>query len=458
MAIDLERPATRDRNEVVREGIRPDTGVSSALPPLVAWGLLVGLGIALVYALLVATGQKRLDGAPLHGAFSPHLGWTTLVPLALLVVVVCLLSNLQALPWRGCLAAWWGIGVLWALSLASVRGLHRVVAPFDHNASDYLAVLPKIDSVGSFLATFTDRIATLPVHVQGHPPGFVLLAWSLRAVGLRGPAPVALMVVLVGAAAAPLALVCAREVVDEDWARRAAPFVVVAPAALWIASSADALYAGVGAAAIAMVVLATGAAGRRRDALALAGGVLFGMVGFLSYGLVLLALIPFGVAMHRRTLRVVVLTLVGAVPVVVAFALAGFWWVDGLLATRDRYFSGIASRRPYELFLLVNLSILAIALGPAIAVALWRLRNRSCWLLVGGALLAVMVADLTGMSKSEVERIWLPFTPFILLSGGTLAVRSRASSRVPSLGGAGGWLLVQGCAAIVVESLVRTAW
>src|SRR5690606_40901761 len=34
--------------------------------------------------------------------------------------------------------------------------------------------------------------------------------------------------------------------------------------------------------------------------------------------------------------------------------------------------------------------------------------------LVAGALLALLIADLSGMSKAETERIWLPFTLWLL--------------------------------------------
>ena len=131
-----------------------------------------------------------------------------------------------------------------------------------------------------------------------------------------------------------------------------------------------------------------------------------------------------------------------------AFALAGFWWFAGLAATRTRYHAGVASRRPYDVFLLVNLAALAIATGPAIAVALARLRDRRLWWLVGGALVAIGIAAITGMSKGEVERIWLPFSVWLLPAGAALAV-SRHPSR---------WLAAQLAFAIGVQTLVRSPW
>jgi hypothetical protein len=214
-----------------------------------------------------------------------------------------------------------------------------------------------------------------------------------------------------------------------------------------------------------LVVRGTMRRGTTNDVAALAGGVLFGVTANLSYGLVLLAVIPLAVAVYRRHARPILMAILGALPVFVGFALAGFWWLDGLFATRDRYFAGIASRRPYELFVVANLSILAIVLGPAVAVALWRLRERSLWVVVGAALAAVAVADLSGMSKSEVERIWLPFTPFVLVAAAVLVPRrargstaAHAGVRTLNASTGAGWLATQAGFAIVLESVVRTAW
>jgi hypothetical protein len=241
-----------------------------------------------------------------------------------------------------------------------------------------------------------------------------------------------------------------REVAGETWARRAAPFVALGPAAIWIATTADAFYAGVSAWAVALVVVATGCRRPRSDLLALLGGLLFGVTTFLSYGLVLLALVPVVVAWRRRRFRPLVLASAGVLLVVLGFLAAGFSWVAGLLATRARYFAGVASRRPYAEFLVSNAAAFALVLGPAIFVGLTRLRDRRLWLVVGGGLLAVGLAMMSGMSKGEVERIWLPFAVWLLPAGAALALGRRHAT--------GAWLGLQAGTAIIIASVVRTPW
>jgi hypothetical protein len=68
-------------------------------------------------------------------------------------------------------------------------------------------------------------------------------------------------------------------------------------------------------------------------------------------------------------------------------------------------------------------------------------------LLAGSAALAVAVADASGMSKAEVERIWLPFVPWLTVSFALLPEGSRR------------WGLgLQVVAALVVQHLFYTAW
>ena len=67
----------------------------------------------------------------------------------------------------------------------------------------------------------------------------------LDRVGLSGPAWASLFVVVVGTSAAAAVLIAVRALSDEHLARRVAPFVALAPAAVWVGVSADAYYAGV---------------------------------------------------------------------------------------------------------------------------------------------------------------------------------------------------------------------
>jgi hypothetical protein len=72
------------------------------------------------------------------------------------------------------------------------------------------------------------------------------------------------------------------------------------------------------------------------------------------------------------------------------------------------------------------------------------------WLLVGGTLMAVAAAMISGMSKGEVERIWLPFTIWLLPAGAALAVGRRQA--------ASGWLGLQAVTAITIATVVKTSW
>src|SRR5207245_8401120 len=151
-----------------------------------------------------------------------------------------------------------------------------------------------------FLAGFVSNISRYATHVRSHPPGFLLLVWALTRIGVDG-AVAAMSLALAGAAAAGVAaLVALRELGGESAARRAAPFLVVVPAAVWMLGSADALFACVGATGVALFALATGRRGRDGDAAALGAGLLFGAGLFLSYGLVLLLALPVAIAVARR--------------------------------------------------------------------------------------------------------------------------------------------------------------
>ena len=422
----------------------------------VPWSwLILGGWCAAIYAAritvqdLVRSGARlRLPFPPLDASLDWRPGWRLVGCVTVGIVAVVWAPRVaRACSWRILLVGSTALGAAWAVALALLDGTQGLIGSVTLK-HEYFADVDRVGSPVAFLGGFVDHLAEYRIHVQGHPPGYLLVLWALDRIGLGSPSVVAALEIAVGVLAIPAVLLAVREVAGSEVARAAAPFVTVAPVAIWVATSADAFYAGVGAWAVTLLVLATGRHDRRGVVFALAGGVLLGATAFLSYGLVLLALIPVVVAARRRRLAPILFAAAGALAVFALFALAGFWWFDGLAATRERYFAGVASRRPYLEFLLVNLACFLIALGPALAVALGRLRDRRLWLLVGAALVAVAIAGLSGMSKGEVERIWLPFAVWVLPAAAVLGLGSRGSR----------WLALQVVFTIGLQTLARSPW
>ena len=78
-----------------------------------------------------------------------------------------------------------------------------------------------------------------------------------------------------------------------------------------------------------------------------------------------------------------------------------------------------------------------------------RLRRSPLAALVGAAVAVVLLADVSGMSKAEVERIWLPFVPWVMAVGALLATQTRAARM---------WLTVQASGALLLAVAIRSPW
>jgi hypothetical protein len=120
----------------------------------------------------------------------------------------------------------------------------------------------------------------------------------------------------------------------------------------------------------------------------------------------------------RRVLPVLAVAAAGLLAVLGSMLWGGFDWFDGLHATREQYLLGVSLDRPGRYFVVANLVVLA-------------------------------VADLSGFSKGEVERIWLPFVPFLVLA--TAWLPTGAWSRRAWLGGQLG-------VALAVQVALRSHW
>ncbi|MBY3552761.1 hypothetical protein [Modestobacter lapidis] len=433
-------------------------------------GWIAVLAVAAVVLAVAEVGRRLTqDGTVLHLAGGYVLRGrfdVVLTPRVLLPVAV----GLAGVLWGPALAARLRWGVLlpgsavaaagWAVALALSSGWSRLPEPLSVRY-EYPYDVPRVGDLGTFLATFVDSVpadAADPwtTHVAGHPPGALLAFVLLDRLGLGGLGWAAALCIAGGALAVPAVLVAVRAVGGEQPARRAAPFLVFAPVALWVATSADAFFAGVAAWGVALLATAAARApGPASDLRAVAGGLLLGAALFLSFGLTALGLVALAVVgVHRERLgrggviRVLAVGAAGVLAVVVLFAVGGYWWVEGFAAAGDRVRSGPSyANRPLAFFLVANLAAAALALGPAAVAGLASLRRQPPALLPLAALAGIAVSDLTGLVRGETERIWLPFYVWVLVATAFLPARGRR-----------GWLAASAALAVGIEVGVRTEW
>ena len=415
--------------------------------PVMVWMALIS-GVALWGAALIRSDPEIALGAPpLFGKIHPRVSWEIGIPLVLAGAAIAWGFKIaRELPWRTLLLTSGLAAVAWAVSLALLDGGDALTRPL-LGSHDYLVEVDRIDSLPHFLAQFTDRLPAYSIHVQGHPPGMVSLLWLMDRGGMAG-AGWATAVTLAAAASGVVAvLIAVRALAGETLARCVAPFLAFAPLAVWVATSADAFFMGIAAWAVTLGVVAARAR-RHGPLIAFAGGLMFGITLLLSYGLVLMGLVVVAIAVALHRWRWLAPYALGALAPLLGMWLAGFAWWEGLAATRERYLAGVSSHRPFAFFAIANLAALAVATGPAVAAALTSLRERRLGLIIGGAALAIAVADLSGMSKGEVERIWLPFALWLSVATAYL-VRSRRRNW---------WLAAQCATALAVQVVVVTPW
>lgn len=348
--------------------------------------------------------------------------------------------------------------------------------------NEYLANLAIAPPAGDFVRNFVVDIDNYSVHVRGHPPGFIVLLKSLDALWLGGPWPV-MLISLASTVLLPIGvLVAAWAVSGPSAVRRAAPFLIVVPYAIWMMTSADAFFTALGAWGVAFVALGVRRNGRGATWIGALGGLLLATLLFMTYGGAIYLILPLvivvsGWVLHSRSVRRDVgqpvvarhfgagttATVVGAVMmaliVTAMWFAAGFWWFDGAEATRTEYWDGTAQFRIWNYFIFANLVIALFAVGPAILVALTRLRERRLWILVGGALLAITIANLSQLSKGETERIWLLFYPWLALAGAGLVRNIQFRRRTIHANTVlAGWLVVQSASAIALQAVLVSKW
>ncbi|MET7291174.1 hypothetical protein ABZS79_03265 [Streptomyces griseoloalbus] len=447
---DLPRPAP--------SGLARDLRVVAAAALLVLAAALIGARIQDRH------GTLRVNWPPLLADWAPHVGPGTTAAPAVAAVVVAYGPALAArLSWRPLLLTVWGASLAWTWSLALVDGWFRGVAGQLTTPHEYLRAVDRFRDIPATLRDFNGHILldtpdNWPAHVAGHPPGATLTFVVLDRIGLGGGGWAGAFVITVGTTAAVAILIAVRRLADESLARRAAPFLVLAPAAVWVGTSADGCFTAVTAWAVALLALAV--TGHRPARTGFGSGLLFGLSMYLSYGLTLFAVIGAGVLLlGTRRLRPLPYVLAGFLVVPVVFTALGFDWWEAYRLLVTRYYQGAGGVRPYGYWVWANLACAVLITGPATVAGLRRgggllIRDRArstrtaaarLGLLLLSALLALLIADLSGMSKAETERIWLPFA-FWLLPAGAFLPGPRA------------WLAGQAVLALLLNHLLLTGW
>ncbi len=404
---------------------------------------------------------------PLDSIWDPRLGPGTLPAVALAVLAVGTAYRVaERANWPQLLVASYAFGVAWLTSLATVDGWGGIGNVLGRS-NEYLQTARQVTSVSATLRDFTDRIPLASpdnwaTHVAGHPPGALLFFVVLVHLGLGGGLAAGCVVLLLAATTPVAVLVTLRRLDAESAARRVAPLLVIGPAAIWSAVSADALFAACAAWGLCcLAVAAKSSSGVGAALWAVSSGLLLGCCVMMSYGLPLLAALAVAVLLAARSIRPLPWLVLGLLAVMLTFAAAGFVWWEALPVLRTRYYAGIASIRPASYWLWGDLAALGFSAGPIVGAsvaasaqhlrATWRHRlvgpDRVVALLTGAATLSIVLADLSLMSKAEVERIWLPFVPWLLVGCALLPEKWRR-----------GGLVAQVVLAIVIQTLLYTRW
>ncbi len=428
-----------------------------------AWGLVVAIALLmLAMAVPAVTGWNVHVSSfpPLHAEWDPRAGWSSLAAVALAVLVSVRGVDLaERLRWRRLLLLVFAAGLAWLLALAFVDGSHGV-SQILGTPYEYLRTARRTTDLHATLQEYVSRIRQTnpdywPVHVAGHPPGALTFFVLLVRVGLGGGLAAGLVVTVFAATTAVAVMITVRALGAERLARRAAPFLVFGPAAIWQSVSADAMFAATAAWGMACLAVA---ATRRSVPWSGLAGLLLGYAVMLSYGLPLLGVLALAVLVAARSWFPLVPAAVAALAVVVVFALFGFSYLEALPAIHDRYWDAVGGRRPESYWLWGDLAALVFSAGPLVGAGLAHLLARVrehlrdvgsrvvLWL-SGAGVAMVLLADVSLMSKAEVERIWLPFVPWLLLSCALLPERWRRRG-----------LVLQVVFALVVQHLLFTGW
>jgi len=425
------------------------------------WCALVVAGLALTALAVHLHARVGSAAAPFTGAYRSKVRLGSLLAPAVAVTAVLAVRSRVAerLSWRQLLLLTYLAALWWALALALVDGGNGLASPVTAS-SEYLADVASVHGdPAAFLRGFVQRAGPggpLSVATRTHPPAPVLLLWALTRLGITSPEALGLLLTAVGCLHVPLVAVSVRSLCHEPAARRLLPLLVLAPYAVWLAVSMDAVTLTLGAGLVALGVL--GSEPGRSRWWSVAAGFVLGLAALFNYAAAWLGITVLAVNFVRRRPLLNLLAGAGALVPLALAGLAGFSWTAGLAAARAEFAVRVGPHRSWLLWAALDILLLLIACGPAVVRAAARLRTTPGWPFLVGAGLAVVFALASGLSRGEVERSWLAFYPWLLVPV-VAPLRRPAAPGDPASAPPPVLLLGLGAAAaIAVEAVLRTTW
>lgn len=421
------------------------------------WIVLLAVGLALTWLAVHRHARLGTASAPFIGSyrFKVEPG-TLLAPTVAIAVLIAAAQGLhRRMPWRWLLLTSYLATAAWTFALALVDGGNGLVRPVT-NPDEYLSDVGTVgtDPAG-YLHDFVSRAPELSVATRQHPPLPVLLLWTAQRLGIHRPTMLGSLLTLTGILVVPLVAVATRSLAGERAGRELLPVLVLAPYAVWVAVSMDAVTAALGAGLVTAGVLASE---RRRGwgwriGWAAGSGLLLGVAALFSYAVAWLGVSVICVYFVRRQPLLNVVTGVCALLPLAAAQLAGFVWTDGLTAAQKDFSERVGPHRSAVVWGFLGLVVLVVACGPAIVSSARKLRRTPAWpFLVGGAL-GVGFAVVAGLARGEAERSWLPFFPWLLVATVAPERPGGTPTSVPAP-----LLAVGAIGAVVLQAVLRTAW
>jgi len=469
-------------NDVVDPPVRKDAA-GTTKKVFVLYGTAACLFVLLIVWCTVAR-QDWMPGhvVPLYAVLQLHpISVRHLIPLVVGAVYLVALRRIRGpgTPLWLILAVLVTTSVLLDLAVASMNsGYREVAAPFERYGLEYYGDVPFVRNPVQFLREFTELRPHMSMHARTHPPGPILLLWTLSLVTGGNLLVVATCVVALASLTVVPMYMFTRDLAGREAALTCASIYVVVPTTvLYNATSMNAVYALF---AVTAVWLFYRAMDGDRLIYAPLMGLTFALTLFMSYDMANLGtffaamffLSVFDPARTRKTLRATGLMLASFITFyVVLYFTTGFNVVTSVAAAvgqvrEDLFFMELYTPRasywvwrfgnPVEMLFFAGVPVTALFFAEWTArlrTGAWRSRIDR-YLIAGLAMLVVF--NFTYLGKSEMARVSGFFLPFIIVPAALYLDRAvRQSGSTMSVTVSIGLLLVQ---TWLMETLLYIYW